>query len=306
MSIKNGHARWAFDLKTWKYTMNDLELATACVQCEEKERLSKFVYRDDFNASLIGRLLMRRFIKCCLPDIDYNRIHFERDARGKPFFRQTIAAATTTTSNANQEIRIDFNVSHHERYAVLAGSFAQNSTENDTNNIGVDIMKTEYNGGKSLSEFFRIMHRTFTSNEWNFIKSRSNEQQQAMAFMRNWCLKESYVKNIGVGITINLQSIDFRLCSEYLDIDDVIRDSVVSVDGKQLNNWIFEESLLDIDHCVAVAIKNPSSEYLKQSANEFRFDVIDFETLMQDSVPLTEFDSDYCRSIFQKEYKKSS
>lgn len=295
MSIKNGHVRWAFDLDAWKRrcTPNDLKLATSCIQPEEKERLARFVYRNDFNASIIGRLLMRKFINMCT-ELEYNKIHFERDSRGKPFLKQS----------TDQISHIDFNVSHHDQYAVLAGTYVQNpSISNVQQHIGVDIMKAEYSSGKALSEFFRIMQRTFTPSEWNFIKSRSTEQQQAAAFMRHWSLKESYVKNIGVGITIDLQSISFRLNTDSLSTTNLVQDTVVVVDGKADSNWVFEESLLSNDHCVAVAIKNPMPEYSTLPSNELLFELIDFETLMKDAVPLLPEDPYYCQRILQKEYK---
>lgn len=298
MSIKNGNARWAFDLRSWRCTLNDLELATSCIQPEEKHRLAKFVFLDDFKASIIGRLLMRQFIKSSLPELNYNAIQFERDARGKPFYSPNAIDVDQIAAH------IDFNVSHHERYAVLAGSFTKNLNENHRQHVGVDVMKMEYSGGKPLSEFFRIMQRTFTSNEWQFIKARSDEQKQTAAFMRHWCLKESYVKNIGVGIAINLQSIDFRLSTECLSTDNIVRNSVVSVDGTLLNNWLFEESLLDNDHCIAVAVKNPTTEYMELSQNEFQFELIDFERLMQDAKPLLPIDTEYCRKVLRKEFKK--
>lgn len=295
MTLRGGNARWAFDVRAWQCTLNDLELAVSCIQPEEKERLSKFVYLDDFKSSIIGRLLMRQFIKSCLPELDYNVIHFERDSRGKPFY----------CSTTQQFEHADFNVSHHERYAVLAGSFSKDLHQNSRLHVGVDVMKMEYNGGKPLSEFFRLMQRTFTPNEWSFIKGRNSEQNQAAAFMRHWCLKESYVKNIGVGITINLQSIDFRLSTEYLTKDNIIRNSVVSVDDELLNNWIFEESLLDNDHCVAVAVKNPSSAYFEIIPNQLLFEIIDFETLMRNAKPLLPVDTEYCRKILAKELKNT-
>lgn len=299
MSIKSGHARWAFDLDAWKRrcTLNDLKLAASCIQPEEKERLAKFVYRDDFNASIIGRLLMRRFIKMCMPELDYNLIRLERDSRGKPLLKQI----------ADQISHIDFNVSHHDRYTVLAGSYTQNPNANTAHqHIGVDIMKMEYSGGKPLSEFFRIMQRTFTPSEWNVIKSQNTEQQQTAAFMRHWCLKESYVKNIGVGITINLQSIDFKLNTKCVATNDLVRNSTVCVDGQLLSNWVFEESLLGDDHCVAVSIKNPLPEYWELQPNELQFELIDFETLMQNAVPLLAVDIDYCQKQLQKELKRTN
>lgn len=304
MSIKNGQVRWAFDLKTWHCTLSNLELATSCIQPEEKERISKFVFRDDFNSSLIGRLLMRHFVKSCIPEQEYNDIRFERDSHGKPHFRQSI------NDDPDSKINIDFNVSHVERYAVLAGTFRnkqhqehQQQQEQQYETIGVDVMKNEYDGGKPLNEFFRIMHRTFTPNEWQFIKSRNNELEQTSAFMRHWCLKESYVKNIGVGITINLQSIDFQINTDYLSMEHIISNTKVSVNKEQSNNWIFEESLLDSDHSVAVAIKNPSPQYFQLPSDEYRFEIINFDMLMRDSVPLLEIDSDYCRTALAKRWK---
>ncbi|XP_031630943.1 L-aminoadipate-semialdehyde dehydrogenase-phosphopantetheinyl transferase [Contarinia nasturtii] len=302
MSIKNGNVRWAFDLRSWRCTLPDLELATSCVQPEERERLSKFHFIDDFKASIIGRLLMRQFIKSCLPELDYNEIRFERDERGKPFF------VPATDIRDKIDFNMDFNVSHHERYAVLAGWFGKNSKEHNgrQQHVGVDVMKLEYTGGgKALHEFFRLMDRTFTSNEWKFIKSRNGDQNQTAAFMRHWSLKESYVKNIGVGITIDLQSIDFQLSTDNLFTNKIVRDTVVKVGGKPLNNWLFEESLLDNEHCVGVAVKNPSPEYLELSENELIFEVIDFERLMHDAKPLLNIDPMYCQMVLNKKLKKT-
>lgn len=300
MSIKHGHIRWAFDLKGWHCTLNELELAIACIQPEEKKRLAQFHFIDDFKSSIVGRLLMRRFVKACLPELDYNGIHLERDSRGKPFFKPP--------PGMDQIPKIDFNVSHHERYAVIAGSFTTNHNQIDTQTIGVDVMNTVYTGGKPIDEFFRLMQRTFTPNEWRFIRARSNEQQQSAAFMRHWCLKESYAKNIGVGITMDLQSIDFKLKTDDLAIDHITRDTVVSV-GRQLQrNWIFEESLLDDDHCVAVAVENPTKQYLDIPQNELLFQIIDFKMLMEDAIkirPSLTIDTNYCRRVMAKELKRS-
>lgn len=292
MSIRNGQVRWAFDSLNWRPSLIDLESAVACVQPEEKSRLAKFVFRDDFNASLIGRLLMRRFVKVCLPETDYAAIRFERDERGKPFL----------VNEVPNHLQIDFNVSHHEKYTVIAGTISENSSEKCR--IGVDVMNSEYSGGKPLSEFFRLMRRTFTSNEWNFIEAQSNERMKAAAFMRHWCLKESYVKNIGVGITINLQSIDFHLAdAKPLSKSTVRRDTKVNFDDIRQDNWFFEESLLDDDHSVAVAIKNPPESYHEINDNDLLFDVIDFETLMCDAKQLIDCDTEYCRKILAKEWK---
>jgi phosphopantetheinyl transferase len=51
-----------------------------------------------------------------------------------------------------------FNVSHQGDLAVLAGATGCLPGHS----LGVDVMKFEYSGGKTLSEFFRIMTRNFS------------------------------------------------------------------------------------------------------------------------------------------------
>lgn len=294
MSIRRGHARWAFDLSAWRPNRHDLLLATACVQPEEKERLAKFVFRNDFDASLIGRLLLRKFVNDST-NSPYESIRFERDARGRPCL-----------GGALRGHPIDFNVSHQGNYAVLAGLVATDTTrkvEPLKTRVGVDVMKIEYTGGKPLHEFFRIMHRNFSPTEWSYIRSRSGgEWAETQAFMRHWCLKESYVKNIGVGITVDLQSISFSVNTPVLSTQSAVTDTRLSVDNVPMDNWLFEETLLDNEHCVAVALHGANGFRVEPLATT-PFEVISFEDLMQNSSALLEPDNVYCENVLNKDYK---
>lgn len=295
MSLRNGHARWAFDLSTWRPPLNELLLATSCIQTEEKSRLSKFMFREDFDGSIIGRLLMRKFVRDTTK-IPYEEIKFARDSRGKPH----LSPLLHQSSSSNY---VDFNVSHQGSYAVLAGcclSSDNNKSQQLSTTIGVDVMKIEYTGGKPLNEFFRIMHRNFTVNEWKFIRNNTDELGQTEAFMRHWCLKESYVKNVGVGISMDLQKIDFMINTKKLSTNQTVTDTVVKVNGELLKNWIFEESLIDNEHCVAVAVENHND-----LSDSHTFQLVTFDDLTKDSVPLLDIDRQYCLDILSKPYKNS-
>lgn len=296
MSIRNGHARWAFNLSAWEPTITDYMEATKCVQKEEKERLAKFVFRNDFNASLIGRLLMRQFVHQAT-NLDYNLITFARDARGKPYL-------ATNVKNYN----IHFNVSHQGSYSLLAGFVNEvvgggdSDTSSKSIKIGVDVMETKYSGGKDVDEFFRLMDRNFSIHEWKYINKHRTDDDKIRAFMRLWCLKESYVKNIGVGITVDLQMISFNVTSPILRPETVCIDTTLTVAGVDKPNWLFEESLIDEEHCVAVSIenlsKNESEDYTPLS-----FEILDFKQLMENSLPLLTEDLDYCEGVVKKTYK---
>lgn len=271
--------RWAFNWKEWNPSQREFEHAISCIQSEEKTRLGKYIFRKDVRASLAGRLLMRKFVNE-YAGLPYDKIIFLRDERGRPILRDNSAI-------------VSFNVSHQGSYTVLAG-------EVKNIKLGIDVMALEYNGGKSIAEFFRIMNRNFSAAEWKEIRGsaiENSEREQISMFCRHWALKESYVKALGVGIVVDLRSMDFRTNSELSD-NTVTTDTVLYIDGIK-QNWLFEETLLDSRHCVAVALQENSS----RSRNHNTFEIINYATLMAHAVPLFPIDSQYVTQYFIKSEK---
>jgi 4'-phosphopantetheinyl transferase len=166
--------------------------------------------------------------------------------------------------------------------------------ETDNVKIGVDVMKIEYTGGKPISEFFRLMTRNFSNDEWKHIKSYNSNVGKLEAFMRHWCLKESYVKNIGTGITTDLSKLNFITPSD-LKHDEVVYDTRLEENGQLLSDFVFEESLIGNEHCVAVALKNPP-----QSHKPVAFQLVNFEQLIANATAITEADEVYCKNILMK------
>jgi phosphopantetheine--protein transferase-like protein len=291
MAIHNGHARWAFDLSKWRPNLEELLLATTCIQPEEKIRLIKFVFRDDFDASLIGRLLMRKFVRDAT-GVPYNAIKFSRDDRGKPFLIEP---------GPSTDYHVDFNVSHQGCYSVLAG-FIQKPIVDSSLKIGVDVMKIQYSGGKPLNEFFRLMNRNFSNDEWMNINRTNKDSDRLKTFMRHWCLKESYVKNIGTGITVDLRKISFHVRTPETDSSHVVEDTLLELNGEPKHDWTFEESQLDDEHCVAVSL-NRRDVSTRAPAN---FELVSFDELLRSHVPLLSYDIEYCKQVLKNEYKNDT
>lgn len=268
--------RWAFKWFEWNPSEKEFAHAISCVQLDEKERLGRFVFRKDVRASLAGRLLMRKFVNE-YGNVAYNEIVFARDEHNKPILKGGCSD-------------LNFSVSHQGQYTILVG---------ETRNVklGADIMKLEYTGGKQLSEFFRIMNRNFSSSEWNEIKHPSmNELEQIGMFCRHWALKESYVKAIGIGITINLQMLNFKTNSS-LKHNFVTTDTVLNMNGIK-QEWLFEETLLDSQHCVAIALQENGKAPQPQNA---LFEIISTEKLLANSIPLFPEDVEYVEKYFKKQ-----
>ncbi|XP_050293160.1 L-aminoadipate-semialdehyde dehydrogenase-phosphopantetheinyl transferase [Anthonomus grandis grandis] len=265
--------RWCFNISKWSPTYQELLLAVSCIQTEEKIRLNKFYFNKDFKYSLIGRLMMRKFVsENC--QMDYSAVKFIRDEHGRPLLE-------------NSELNVSFNVSHQGDYTVFVG-------ECDSMALGVDVMKLEYTGGKSLHEFFRVMKRNFSTEEWKQVYAMKTKQEQIGRFCRLWSLKEAYTKAVGVGITMKLDDLTFTPVKD-LSKDHYVDDTRLEVEGKYMQNWKFQEILIDDEHCVSIATN--------QEVDKLEFKEISFKELMENAKGFLPQDESYCLEYFKKPNK---
>ncbi|KAM9801178.1 L-aminoadipate-semialdehyde dehydrogenase-phosphopantetheinyl transferase [Neosynchiropus ocellatus] len=283
MTDRMGSVRWAFRCSSWVPSRSDWLFAARCVQPEEKERIGQFLFAKDAKSAMAGRLLLRKFV-CDKMRVPWSEVHLERSPRGKPY----LAAPVEDSKHWS------FNISHQGDYAVLA---AEQGLQ-----VGVDIMKNSLPGSSSVSEFFRIMTRQFTTHEWSVIQSAGSETRQLAVFYRHWALKESFIKAIGTGLGFNLQRVEFHLPTEALTPGRPLRRTRMHLDEEEDSDWLFEESLLDEDHHVAVAL-GPAvkpvlpTPHLPPPEN---FTLLSFGDLIASASPLTEEDSAYWEDFKRK------
>lgn len=266
MSTSN-RARWVFDCGNWFPSENDWSIASRSIQLEEKERIGRFVFKQDAKRSIIGQLMIRKFLSQAT-HLPWAKIITKRDFNNKPIMEG-----------------INFNISHDGNLVVLAG-------EVDTI-VGIDIMRNCYKGGKSLNEFFRIMHRNFHLNEWAYINKGKTDTEKTNLFYRFWCLKESYVKATGTGLTIDLKKICFIPKSE-LKKDVILSDTELFINGQLMADWRFHEYLFD-NYTITVCIKG--------SITPINFKFINFQDLINNAEMISEEDKNYCKLYLSKEEK---
>ncbi|XP_012772521.1 L-aminoadipate-semialdehyde dehydrogenase-phosphopantetheinyl transferase isoform X1 [Maylandia zebra] len=284
-----GSVRWAFRCGSWTPGRSDWLFAARCIQREEKDRIGQFVFAKDAKSAMAGRLLLRRLV-CEKMGIPWSEIRLERSPRGKPYL------ATPGKVSSESDLAWSFNLSHQGDYAVLAAEQGRQ--------VGVDIMKTAMPGCSSVLEFFRIMTRQFTAHEWSAIQSAGSEHQQLAAFYRHWALKESFIKAIGTGLGFNLQRVEFHLPSEPLTQDRVLHQTKMHLDEEEEEDWVFEESLLDADHHVAVALGPADNTCPAPRPPSLlpptTFTVLSFRELIDSASPLTDEDPTYWDSFKMK------
>lgn len=262
----SNRVRWVFDCGNWFPSENDWSKASRSIQPEEKERIGRFVFKRDAKRSIIGQLMIRKFLSEAI-QLPWSQIKTKRDLNNKPII---------------EGFNINFNVSHDGNFVVLAG-------EEDIS-VGIDIMRNCYKGGKSLNEFFRLMHRNFHLNEWAYI-NKGTDMKKINSFYRFWCLKESYVKATGTGLTIDLKKICFVPKNE-LKKDLILSDTELFVNGKLMSDWSFHEYLFN-DYTITVCIKG--------SITPVNFKLITFQDLISNAEMITEEDENYCKIYLNKE-----
>ena len=263
--------RWAFNVKEWKPTKVQWRLCLECVQKEERDRCNRFCYVDDCKSSLVGQLLMRKAVSESLL-VEYDKITFARTSSGKPYY--------LGVNGSN----IFFNVSHNGEFCILASEINVP--------IGVDVMKIEYRSQKPLSLYFELMKKQFSSFEWDFISHPGFEREQLERFFRLWCLKESYVKAIGTGIVCDLSTLSFSCKTFSLKNGEITTDTKLYKNGIHQNNWKFEESFLNSNHCAAVALEMKNVEDTMNAVDPKKFDIISFEELMKNCKPFQNLDEE--------------
>lgn len=234
----------------WVAEEEDWCRAVQLIQEEEKTRIEKFSYQADCKASLIGRLLLRAFCLRHLPaSFSNTSLHLTRTQRGKP-----IVEGTTVDHEGKQHCSLlgstNYNVSHAGKWVVLAGGNGR---------LGVDLMQTKDSRIDRLDNFFRLMRGQFTEAEWLVIRSgEKSPEDQLAAFFRNWTLKESFVKAVGTGLNLDLQTLDFKVESD-LENDKVEVCTKLIKDNEE-TSWRFEESFLDEEHIVSVCTESSTDE----------------------------------------------
>ncbi|GBP09575.1 L-aminoadipate-semialdehyde dehydrogenase-phosphopantetheinyl transferase [Eumeta japonica] len=262
------YGEWAFNVSNWVPTEEEILAASSYIQPEEKERISKFVFKNDAKSALIGRLMIRNFIKISTC-ISYEEITLGRDELGKPIL--------TNSNNHNPH----FNISHQGDFVVLIGDIE--------NEVGIDIMKIEPPANKNIPEFFRLMRRQFSPKEWENIYTFHREAEQMESFYRHWCLKESYVKNIGIGLRVNLAEISFDVKTPKLKVGQIVTDTNLYVKNVLQEGWVFEETLLDEKHAIAIACHpNEKSQWFPSL-----YTFITFEELIKEAKPINAPDDDF-------------
>ncbi|KAB2393412.1 4'-phosphopantetheinyl transferase superfamily protein [Bacillus cereus] len=164
-----------YAVKNPSYIEEDIyNLLISFISEEKKRRLKRFVKKEDVYRSLLGDVLIRSVI-CKKYELSNTNIEFENNEYGKP--------------NLKGFNNLFFNISHSEDWIVCVV---------DGKAVGIDIEKVGSIEYENIIQFF--------SDEEQKVLNSKEPTEKEEYFYDLWTLKESYVKAIGKGLSIPLDS----------------------------------------------------------------------------------------------------
>jgi 4'-phosphopantetheinyl transferase len=185
----------------------------------KREKIERFKFREDKLRCLYGEILLKYALDKYF-NIEYEKEVISEDELGKPHLSRK---------------QISFNLSHSGNWVAVVCYI---------NDAGIDIERIE-------KPPYEIMPGTFTQNEINQIENCSPQAKAGM-FYKIWTLKESYIKMLGKGLSIPLDS---------FSIDTRDDNTIGAKDNNRPTTDVhFRLFSPDSDHISAVCMRNFSKE----------------------------------------------
>lgn len=209
------------------HKLNDAISAFMPIISEGRRRkVEKFIQQNDKNRSILAEVLLK-YILSKHYDVLWNEIKFEYNEFGKPFL-------------VGRE-DIWFNISHSGDWIICGVSNAP---------IGVDVEHIS-------NDILDIAKRFFTIEEYRYIQGQVPDKQNE-AFFKIWTLKESYIKCVGKGLTIPLESFSINLFNDLIQL---------YIEGILSSSYTFVSEKLDEDYYMAICVKSNDCEMWDRRVN---------------------------------------
>lgn len=184
---------------------------------EEKQRADRFYFQKDRDCYTIARGLLRFFLSEYLK-VKPENIKFTYNQYGKPF-----------TDG------IYFNISHSKDIIIFAFS--------KEIEVGIDIEFMKDN-----IKYKQLINRFFSQNEINDFLSLDESFHQE-AFFNGWSRKEAYIKAVGKGLNIPLNSFDVSLKPNQTA-------KLIAINNQVVSNWSILDLNIDNQYKSSLAIES--------------------------------------------------
>ncbi|NLN64429.1 MAG: 4'-phosphopantetheinyl transferase superfamily protein [Clostridiaceae bacterium] len=194
------------------------------VSMEKRRRIYRFRMHEDAQRTLLGDILAR-YLVCKQHNVKNCELVFGTNAYGKPYLLN--------------DTRIQFNISHSGKWVVCSLHHLP---------VGVDIEQI-----KPVD--ISIAERFFSKSEVQSLMNKCISEREAY-FYELWTLKESYIKAVGKGLSIPLNSFA-------INIEQGGNINIYNINGS--NRYFFRQYSIEKGYKMAVCSqKNEFSDSVEQ------------------------------------------
>jgi 4'-phosphopantetheinyl transferase len=205
---------------------------------EERAQHGRFRFDQHKHSYLVSHALVRAALGL-ITKVDPAKFSFKINAYGKPFIATPIQHQT-----------LHFNLSHTEGLAAVAISRHMA--------LGIDVEnKNRQVLTQSLAEQF------FAPEECHAV-AQASEHERSTKMLEFWTLKESYIKAVGMGLSIALDSFAFKLATAQ-QAACLLR---LDAQAEELDAWRFWQGQPTKDHLMALAYKPEHANPVRLKAQQ--------------------------------------
>jgi len=203
---------------------------------EERAQHGRFRFEKHRHTYLISHALVRQALSL-ITQVEPEKFSFKTNAYGKPF----VAAPA-------QQQAVHFNLSHTEGLAAVAIS---RRTE-----LGIDVENIH------RQDMTQALAEQFFAPEECLAVAQTREHERSAKMLEFWTLKESYIKAVGMGLSIELYSFAFKLATA----TQAARLLRLDTQADALEAWRFWQGQPTTNHLMALAFKPEQANQVQITA----------------------------------------
>jgi 4'-phosphopantetheinyl transferase len=232
-------------MHVWCLNLDDTFLEerewTGLLSADELQRAWRFRFPTDSRRFAIARTSLRMLLAGYLGD-EPAKISFHYSDHGKP-----------SLAGAHASNRLRFNVSHSGNVAIFAFVLDRN--------VGVDIERVHTD-----IEVDAVAQRFFSPYERLALAALPTSEKH-LGFFNCWTRKEAFVKAVGQGLSLPLESFDVSL-----RLGEPARLLATRPDTREAERWTMIAPGIQPEHVAAIVVEGPGME-LKVQKFKFHGDI---------------------------------
>lgn len=196
------------------FEKSKFNILLSCLTMEKRERIRKFLKYEDALRTLISDILIR-YLLCKKLRVDNHNLSFKTNEYGKPFL--------------SSHDGIEYNISHSGRWVVCCI---------DNSPVGIDIEQI-----KPID--ISIAEKFFSKDEVLSLLNKDVIRREEF-FYELWTSKESYIKAVGKGLSIPLNSFTIN----------IYRNNITVSSTYEQNTYYFKQYFIENGYKMVVCSKN--------------------------------------------------